>query len=78
MLFVDPAKALDTVNFEALWKVLKRLGNPDKILNVIISYHEMMKAAVESDRNFLIPLMLQMSRSKVVPWLLFSLLYSFQ
>lgn len=40
MIFVD------LTNRQALWQVLKKLGIPDKMLNVIVSFHEGMKAAV--------------------------------
>ena len=52
IVFVDLAKAFDIANRHALWKVLKKLGIPDKILNIIISFHEGMKAAVVSDGEF--------------------------
>ena len=52
MVFIDLTKAFDTVNRKALWRVLKRLGIPDKMLNVIISFHEGMKASVLSDGVF--------------------------
>ncbi|XP_036356658.1 uncharacterized protein LOC118762220 [Octopus sinensis] len=48
MTFIDLTKAFNTVNWQALWKVLEKLGVPDKMLNVIISFHERMKAAVMS------------------------------
>lgn len=49
IMFVDFTKTFDTVNMEALWKVLKKLGIPDDMLNVIIFFHEEMKASVISD-----------------------------
>ena len=49
MVFVDVTKAFDTVNRQALWKVLKKLGIPDKMLNTIISFHEGMKASILAD-----------------------------
>ena len=49
MVFVDLTKAFDTVNREALWQVLKKLGIPENMLNVIISFHQGMKANVVSD-----------------------------
>ena len=52
IVFVDLTKVFDTVNRQALWKVLKKLGIPDKMLNVIISFHEGMKAPVVSDGEF--------------------------
>ena len=52
IVFVDLTKVFDTVNQQALWKVLKKLGIPEKMLNVIISFHEGMKAPVVSDGEF--------------------------
>ncbi|XP_014783681.1 uncharacterized protein LOC106878854 [Octopus bimaculoides] len=46
MVFVDLIRAFDTVNWQTLWKVLKKLGILDKMLNIIISAHEGMKVAV--------------------------------
>ena len=49
MVFVDLTKAFDAVNREALWQVLKKLGIPENMLNVIISFHQGIKANVVSD-----------------------------
>lgn len=49
MVFVDLTKAFDTVDRDSLWKVLKKLGIPDNMLNIIISFHKGMKASVLSD-----------------------------
>ena len=49
MVFIDLTKAFDTVNRDALWKVLKKLGIPDNMLNVIISFHDGMRASVVSN-----------------------------
>ena len=49
MVFVDLTKTFDTVYREALWQVLKKLGIPENMLNVIISFHQGMKANVVSD-----------------------------
>ena len=49
MVFVDLTKAFDTVNRAALWKVLRKLGIPENMLQVIVSFHEGMKANVVSD-----------------------------
>ena len=35
MVFVDRTKAFDTVNREALWKVLAKIGIPENMINVI-------------------------------------------
>ena len=49
MVFVDLTKAFDTVSRDALWKVLAKLGVPEKMLNVIVSFHEGMCASVRSN-----------------------------
>lgn len=46
MVFVDFTKAFDTAYLDALWKVLKSLGILVKMLNVILSFHQGMKADV--------------------------------
>ena len=49
MVFVDLTKAFDTVNRTALWRVLQKLGIPENMLRVIVSFHEGMKANVVSN-----------------------------
>ena len=49
MVFVDLTKAFDTVSRESLWKVLRKLGVPQKMLDVITAFHCGMKACVRSD-----------------------------
>ena len=46
MLFVDLRKAYDSVPRQALWKVLEKYGVPEKMLNVVKSFHEGMHAEV--------------------------------
>ena len=46
MLFIDLTKAFDTVNREALWHVLSKVGVPDNLKNIIMSLHDGMKARV--------------------------------
>jgi len=38
--YVDLTKAYDKVNRELLWKILRRLGIPEKIVRLLISFHE--------------------------------------
>jgi hypothetical protein len=37
--YVDLTKAYDKVNRELLWEILHRLGIPDRLVNLIISFH---------------------------------------
>ena len=46
VLFVDLRKAYDSVPRQALWKVLEKYGVPEKMLNVVNSFHEGMHAEV--------------------------------
>lgn len=48
VVFVDLAKAFDTVSQTTLWKVLSKLGVPGKMPHIIISFHEGIKAFVSS------------------------------
>ena len=43
---VDLRKAYDSVSRQALWKVLEKYGVPEKMLNVVKSFHEGMHAEV--------------------------------
>ena len=45
-IFIDLMKAYDSVDREALWLVLTKFGFPDKIVALIQSLHEGMKARV--------------------------------
>ena len=44
--FIDLSKAFDTVNREALWKILRKKGCPDKFVKVLQSLHDGMKARI--------------------------------
>ena len=46
LVFIDLTKAFDTVNREGLWSILFKLGCPDKLVNVIRSFHDGMTARV--------------------------------
>ena len=45
-MFVDCTKAFDTVNRAGLWKILRKIGCLDKIVNLIEAFHEGMMAHV--------------------------------
>ena len=47
--FIDLTKAFDLVSREGLFKVLKKIGCPDKLLSIIISFHENMTGVVNFD-----------------------------
>ncbi|KAI8496709.1 hypothetical protein Bbelb_253640 [Branchiostoma belcheri] len=47
--FVDLTKAFDTVCRPALYKVLKSVGCQPKLLQLVVSFHEDMKACVQFD-----------------------------
>ena len=51
MVFVDWTKAFNTMNREAQWKVLRKLGIPYSTLIVIISFNQGVKGAVMSGRK---------------------------
>ena len=41
-VFIDLAKAFDSVNRLAMWKVLHRIGAPEKLVSIIRSFHDNM------------------------------------
>uniref|UniRef100_A0A0B7BRI9 Reverse transcriptase domain-containing protein n=1 Tax=Arion vulgaris TaxID=1028688 RepID=A0A0B7BRI9_9EUPU len=47
--FVDLTKAFDTVSRPSLYKILKHIGCPPKLLQLIVSFHEGMKASIQFD-----------------------------
>ncbi|XP_076036516.1 uncharacterized protein LOC143022261 [Oratosquilla oratoria] len=47
-VFIDLTKAFDTVNREALWVILSKLGCPDKFVNLIRQFHDNMTGQVLS------------------------------
>ena len=53
IMFVDLRKAYDSVPHEALWVVLKRLGVPDTLIDIVKSFHEGMEAKIRLDQKLL-------------------------
>ncbi len=51
-VFIDLTKAFDTVNREALWTILRKLGCPDKFANLISLFHQDMTWQVLSNSNY--------------------------
>ena len=49
VIFIDLTKAFDTVNREALWIILFKLGCPDKFVNLIRQFHDNMTGQVLSN-----------------------------
>ena len=45
-VFIDLTKAFDTVNRQALWTILLKLGCPDKFVNIIRQFHDNMTGQV--------------------------------
>lgn len=50
-VFIDLTKAFDTVNREALWTVLERIGCPPKFISMIRLFHDGMTGQVLSSGN---------------------------
>ncbi|BHF65299.1 hypothetical protein SprV_0200830900 [Sparganum proliferum] len=44
--FVDPTKALDTVNREGLWKIMQKFGCPEQLTQMVRQLHDGMMARV--------------------------------
>ena len=40
MTFIDLTKAFDSVHREGLWRVLKKIGCPDKFVSIVRSFHD--------------------------------------
>ena len=54
--FIDLPKAFDTVNREALWKIVVKLGCPEKFIGLIHSLHDDMKAWICVNGDLLDPI----------------------
>ena len=78
IVFVDLTKAFDSVCRSALWEVLRKLGVPEKMLNIIISFHEGMKAVVKHDGSISDPFTVENGTKQgcVLAPLLFALFFS--
>ena len=46
ILFIDLTKAFDTVNRQALWRILSKCGCPEKFINIIKQLHDDMVGSV--------------------------------
>lgn len=46
LVFIDLRKAYDSVPREAMWVVLRKLGVPDQLVEIIQSFHQDMKAQI--------------------------------
>ena len=47
MVFVDLAKAFDTISSDGLWQILRKFGCPDLFVDIIRSFHEGMVPRVQ-------------------------------
>ena len=56
ILFIDLTKAFDTVNRQALWRILSKCGCPEKFINIVKQLHDDMVGSVsvhgETTENF--------------------------
>lgn len=46
IVFVDLIKASDSMNRVALWQVMRKIGCPEKFINIVQSFHDGMNARV--------------------------------
>ena len=49
IIFIDLTNAFDLVSRDGLFQDLKRIGCPERLLNVIISFHRDMKGVINFD-----------------------------
>ena len=49
--FVDLTKTFDTVSRDGLWKIMRKFGCPDKLIQVVRQLHGGMQAQVLDDRE---------------------------
>ena len=77
ILFVDLTKAFDTVSRPGLWNILPRLGIPPKMVKIIQSFHDGMKARlVNGDESNEFPVTNGVKQGCVLAPTLFSFIFS--
>ena len=50
--FVDLTKAFDTVSRDGLWKVMAKIGCPEKFVNIVRLFHDGMQAPITEKESF--------------------------
>ena len=75
LCFIDLIKAYDTVHRETLWKILRRIGIPPKLVELIRQMHEGAQAKVRIDGELSEPFMLKngLKQGSVLSPLLFNI-----
>ena len=75
--YVDLTKAYDKVNRELLWKILRRLGIPERIVRLLISFHEgaFAQADVEGVLSSPFPLNRGLKQGSVLSPILFNIFF---
>ena len=78
LLFLDLTKAFDTVNREALWLILERIGCPKTFVSLIRSFQNDMKATVRegSDKSATFDVTSGTKQGCFLPPALFSIFFS--
>ena len=76
--FVDLTKAFDTVNRDALWKIMSKFGCPQKFVNIVCLFHDGMQARVKDDGQYSEPFPVTngVKQGCVLAATLFSMLFS--
>jgi len=46
MVFIDLTKVFDSINRPGLWQILRKIGCPDKFVQIVQSFHEGMRGQV--------------------------------
>jgi len=78
MVFIDLTKAFDTVNREGLWKILRKIGCPQKFTNIFRSLHDGMVGRVLDNGETSAPFLVTHGTKQgcVLAPLLFSIFFS--
>ena len=78
MIFIDLTKAFDSVHREGLWKILKKIGCPPKLISVTCSFHDGMLGCVLDNGETFAPFHVTQGTQQgcILATLLFSIFFS--
>ena len=78
LVFADLIKAYNIVNLQGLWKILRKSGCPEKLITLVVPFHNAMLAGVQENGDVTepVPLVNGVKQGCVLAPTLFSILFA--